>query len=148
MTSIDIEFDVWQALTGLRRDEADSYSAVLRRLLQLPGAERQTEPAEPGPSAAQPRAGEGEHTNAWAPKGVPFPETTQFRLRHRGVTHSAHVANGFLELEDGRQFSSPSAAGVAVTGTSVNGWRVWECKLPGASTWTTLDVHRRRRGHG
>lgn len=43
---IDIDFDVFKALTALRYSESDSYNAVIRRLLALP-----TEAGEHDPSA-------------------------------------------------------------------------------------------------
>ena len=38
MVQIDIDFEVFKALTGLRMSESDSYNAVIRRLLDLPHA--------------------------------------------------------------------------------------------------------------
>ena len=35
---IDIDFEVFKALTALRQSESDSYNAVVRRLLELPSA--------------------------------------------------------------------------------------------------------------
>ena len=50
--------------------------------------------------------------------------------RHKGEEHWAQVVAGpegkaRYRLADGREFTSPSAAGKAVTGTACNGWRFW-----------------------
>ena len=52
---------------------------------------------------------------------------------HKGKTYSGIINDGKFELSDGGEFTTPSAAAVHVTGSRVNGWRFWKCKLPGAS---------------
>ena len=41
--------------------------------------------------------------------------------------------------EDGATRASPSEAAVKITGTSVNGWRFWQCKGPGDPGWQLMD---------
>lgn len=68
---IDIDFEVFKALTALRQSEADSYNAVVRRLLRLPSATGEAESV--GVSALlDHRTGEPpiQSTNAHADKGV------------------------------------------------------------------------------
>lgn len=52
------------------------------------------------------------------------------------------VQSGALVV-DGKPYDSPSAAAVAITGNAVNGWRFWECRLPGKSGWQLIGGLRR-----
>ena len=62
----------------------------------------------------------------------------KLEARYKGATYRAEVAAGeegklVFRLEDGREFTSPSAAGSAVMGgVACNGWRFWspEGELP------------------
>jgi hypothetical protein len=45
--------------------------------------------------------------------------------RYRKAEHAATVVEGGYRLEDEREFKSPSAAAMAITGCAVNGWRFW-----------------------
>lgn len=42
-----------------------------------------------------------------------------------GRVYRARIERGEIVLEDGRRFTSPSSAGRAAHGTSVNGWKAW-----------------------
>ena len=55
---------------------------------------------------------------------------TKLVARYHKQSYSCYVAEGEdgklrYQLEDGREFKSPSAAGMAVTGKSCNGWAFW-----------------------
>jgi hypothetical protein len=55
---------------------------------------------------------------------------TRLAAKHKGTTYGMEVVQteeGIrYRLEDGREFTSPSAAGSAVmNGTACNGWRFW-----------------------
>lgn len=51
---------------------------------------------------------------------------TRLVATYKGATHEAEVVDGGLyRLADGRTFKSPSSAGKAITGQSVNGWKFW-----------------------
>ncbi|MCX8115003.1 MAG: DUF4357 domain-containing protein, partial [Burkholderiaceae bacterium] len=78
----------------------------------------------------------------WVTKGVTFPHGTEFRATHKGQMHKGVVQNGALVL-NGKRFNSPSAAAVSITGNPVNGWRFWECKLPGSDRWTLIAELRK-----
>ena len=130
MNSIEIDFDVFKALTVRRASEEVSYNDVLRELLGLNGAK----------SVAPATSTDG---TAWLTKGVSFPLGTEFRASYKGQAYYGKVENGAL-MVDGKQFSSPSSAAVAITGKPVNGWVFWECRFPGKSSWTTINSLRKK----
>ena len=135
MRTIEVDFDVFKELTLRRPSEEVSENAVLRKLLGLQSKPtRQVSETELAP-------------NDWIAKGVRFPLGTEFRATHKGQTHLARVDSGSLSL-NGRRFESPSAAATAITGNPVNGWRFWECRLPGKSAWESLDAVRKRQASG
>ena len=122
MATIEIDFDVYKALTNLREDEAVSYNDVLRRLLNLGG------------SPTEPRSEE----SGCAIQGVTFPEGTRFQVRYKGVLYTAEIKNGRWVGNDGKVRTSPSDAATAITHTNVNGWRFWSVKRPNDSAWRKM----------
>ncbi len=126
MNTIEVDFDVFKQLTVRRATESVSYNDVIRELLGL----------------GQGKAAETKETNDpspddWVAKGVRFPAGTEFRARYKGQVRTGRIEGGALVV-NGQRHGSPSAAAVAVTGSSVNGWRFWECRLPGKSTWQLI----------
>lgn len=124
MYTIDVDFDVYKALTIRRDAESTTYNDVLREVLQL----------EPSPSETPSTGPRGQ---AWVVKGKSYPPSTEFRGKYKGKYYTARVENGALVYQ-GRRFDSPSPAAMEITGTSVNGWRFWECRRPGESSWTLM----------
>jgi hypothetical protein len=124
MTTIDVDFEVFKKLTALRRSEDMTENEVLREVLGLAKPRPASNPMTPATTGGVP----------WVSKGVAFPHGTQFRGTHKGQQYTAIVKNGALEL-NGKRFTSPSAAAVSITNNSVNGWRFWECLLPGSTKW-------------
>lgn len=131
MSSIEIDFDVYKALTARRTSEAVSYNDVLREVLGLG-----TKPNAPTPAPVE--SGKGD----WVSKGVRFPAGTEFRAQYKGQQILGRVENGALSL-NGKTYDSPSAAAVSVTGNAVNGWNFWECRFPGTSPWVLITSLRR-----
>ncbi len=131
MTSIDIDFDVFKALTLRRASEEISYNDVLRDLLGL-GSKRTSSMIQELTST------DGD----WVTKGVHFPNGTEFRATYKGKIHYAKVESGILVLE-GRRYDSPSSAAVSITGNPVNGWVFWECRFPGRSSWQMIKSLRK-----
>ncbi len=131
MRTIEIDFEVFKAITARRPSEDVTENDVLRELFGLPRRKPAT-PAAPAPIAA----------NDWVAKGVRFPAGTDFRAVHKGQTYLARVQGGALVL-NGKRYDSPSAAAVAVTGSAVNGWRFWEARMPGDSAWKMIESLRR-----
>lgn len=139
MPTLDVDFEVWKALTAMRRSEADGYNDVLRRLLKLDAAEPEPMPRPPSHPIIQGL------TRPWLIKGIVVPHGSEMRMTYKGVTYTATVKNGEMEFPDGRTFTTPSKAAGAITKTMVNGWLMWECRLPNSSSWVPLDALRKRR---
>lgn len=131
MQSIDIDFDVFKKLTVMRESESDTYNDVLRRVLGLE-AKRSAHVNEETSAQAP----------AWVTKGVRFPSGTEFRATHKGVPYFARVVDGAFQMADGSRHDSLSAAAISITGNSVNGWRFWECRVPGELKWVSTDAMR------
>ncbi len=127
MVAIDVDFEVFKELTVRRRSEAMTENEVIREILGL------SKPANYSKAAA-PSSGGG---TPWVSKGVVFPHGTEFRATYKGQQYTGMVQNGALVL-NGKRFSSPSAAAVAITGNPVNGWMFWECLTPGTTKWKTI----------
>ncbi|MBO9576291.1 MAG: DUF4357 domain-containing protein [Sphingobium sp.] len=149
---IEIDFDVYKALTARRESEADGYNSVLRRVLGLP----------PSPTAnagaaseiarllshSQHSAGKPDRVveallqgGAWF-NNVGFPEGTAFRAIYKGTPHLAQIKDGRWVGTDGIVRNSPSEAASAISGTNVNGWRFWYALRPGDTEWRRLDEFR------
>ena len=131
MKTIEIDFDVYKALTIRRDAEEVSYNDVLRELLGLPLRKIPNAPVKS-------LAAEGD----WIQKGVRFPHGTEFRATYKGQMHQGKVESGAFII-DGQKFDSPSAAAVAITGNPVNGWIFWECRLPGRASWQQIKSLRK-----
>ncbi len=126
---IDIDFEVFKALTALRENEVDSFNAVIRRALKLEHSDTQDENTK-------------DELGAWSPApGVKFPAGTEFRARLKGQNYYGKVNEGVLIYDD-RSYKSPSAAAYAITGYNVNGWGFWECKIPGQENWRSIAFIR------
>lgn len=130
MPTIEVDFDVFKALTARRPTEETSENDVLRQILGLP-----TRKAGPTQSAA-PAPGD------WVTKGVRFPAGTEFRAAYKGQTYLARVEGGGLML-NGKRFDTPSAAAMSIADSPVNGWTFWEARLPGQAGWKMIRTLRK-----
>lgn len=128
MHTIDVDFDVFKALTNLRESEDITYNDVLRKLLSLP---LKTLPLRQSSAAGD-----------WVTKGVRFPAGTEFRAPYKGQMMFAKVEDGALHL-NGKTFTSPSGAAMTITGGPVNGWTFWECRTPGSGAWCSINSLRK-----
>jgi hypothetical protein len=130
MPSIEVDFDVFKALTAMRPSEEVTENDVLRGMLNLP------------PKTLAPASSDGPAPGDWVAKGVRFPAGTEFRAKYKGETYLARVEGGALVL-NGEAFDSPSNAAMAITKSPVNGWVFWECRLPGRSRWQMIKSLRK-----
>jgi len=133
MRTIEVDFDVFKALTSRRPSEEVTENDVLRTLLGLMAKGGQAVPA----AANVADAGD------WIAKGIRFPAGTEFRANHKGQTWLGRVGRGALVV-NGKRFDTPSAAAVAITKTPTNGWTFWECRLPGQASWQIIKGLRRK----
>ncbi|MBY0264956.1 MAG: DUF2924 domain-containing protein [Burkholderiales bacterium] len=136
MRAIEVDFDVFKALTLRRPTESVTENDVLRELLGLSPAPRSSN-AGGAPTAIAPTI----DPDSWLSKGVRFPAGTEFRAHYKGETHLARVEKGALVLA-GKRYDTPSAAAMAITGSPVNGWTFWECRTPGQTTWRMIKTMR------
>ncbi|MDE2230238.1 MAG: DUF2924 domain-containing protein [Alphaproteobacteria bacterium] len=140
--TIEVDFDVYKALTARRTDETVTYNDVLRTLLgvvQPASGLRRLFGLAAGKAVVQkPRSNE---TNDWIYKGIRFPAGTELRAKYKGQLHRARIERGGL-MVNGRRFATPSDAARMVTGNNVNGWRFWQCRFPGETGWRRLDSLR------
>ncbi|MBA4008943.1 MAG: hypothetical protein C0486_09205 [Erythrobacter sp.] len=147
---IEIDFDVFKALTALRNHEGDSYNQVLRRLLTLP--EKHENALSGLLSNSQAHEIANALTKSPAPKnalavfahgawfnGVFFPDGTKLRATYKGTEHFAEIRNGQWVDSNGVVRTSPSDAASAISGTNVNGWRFWYAWQSAQKTWRRLD---------
>src|SRR5437660_11587934 len=102
MPSVEVDFDVFKALTALRPSEDVSENDVLREWLKLP-PKKPTHVSSDGPAPGE-----------WVTKGVRFPAGTQFRAKYKGQTYLASVENGALAV-NGKPFNNPSKAAIDIT---------------------------------
>ena len=134
MHTIEIDFDVFKALTARRASEAVTYNDVVREVLGLDHAPRVSTAGDQSTTL---------DASDWIAKGVHFPAGTEFRASYKGQTIQGKVSGGALRV-NGETYASPSAAAVAITGSPVNGWVFWECRVPGASSWRIIKSMRRK----
>ena len=131
MRTIEVDFDVFKALTTRRPSEEVTENDVLRELLGLPTKRKQSTPTSTNPAPSD-----------WITKGVRFPAGTEFRASYKGQTYLGRVEAGALVL-NGKPFDSPSAAAVSITNNPVNGWHFWQCRLPGEAGWKMIKTLRK-----
>src|SRR5271169_6439698 len=101
MRTIEVDFDVFKALTARRATEAVTENDVLRSLLGL-NSKR---------DATASIASDSPDADDWIVKGIRFPASTEFRASHKGQTWLGRVERGALVV-NGRRFDTPSAAAV------------------------------------
>lgn len=127
-TQIDVDFDVWKAITTRRTSAQMTENDVLRGLLGLiEGTKNET-----------PKAATEAPTKMWETKGVQFPVGTEFRATYKGREYRATIIESGIDY-DGSTYKSVSGAAHAVTGNQVNGWRFWECRRPAHTKWILID---------
>lgn len=130
MALVEVDFDVFKAITARRDTEQVSENDVLRELLGLPPARRAALDASlsESPSVAP----------AWAYKAVRFPIGTDLRARYQGRYVAASIQSDGIHV-NGKVANSPSQAANFVTGNNVNGWTFWEARFPGQTQWRSIQ---------
>jgi len=139
---IEIDFQVYKALTSLRENERHSYNDVIRELL---GLEPRIHPESI--VGKMTRASEGisrafvsaPSASGFSSRGLFLPDGTRLRAIYKNTLYQAEIADGRWIDEQGREHSSPSSAATHITNTNVNGWRFWEAMRPSDEQWHRLD---------
>jgi hypothetical protein len=126
---IEIDFEVYKALTLRRQNEETTYNVVIRELLGLKEITDVSSKAIINPTGA-------------SYKGTFLPDGTQLRATYKGRTYTAEIADGVWVDSDGNTRSSPSEAAGAITKTQVNGWTFWEVRRPSDGRWRKLNAIR------
>ncbi len=139
---IQIDLEVYKALTNQLVSENESLNDVLRRVLSLPAIDTGFQPGEidtpslpvPSQNALAPHSG-----GAWF-SNVFLPNFTRFRATYKGRTYRGMIQNSQWIDEFGNVRTSPSDAATAITGNNVNGWRFWFVLPPGEEDWQRMDT--------
>lgn len=139
--SIDIDLDVFKALTARLEEAGQTHNDVLRDLLALDSVTEAEPPAAPFAVHAD-SIGKASVRGHFYSRGLVLPEGTLLRARYKGREYRAKIDGEFFATEDGETHDSPSAAASHITSTTVNGLRFWEAKRPGDRGWRRLDVIR------
>lgn len=77
------------------------------------------------------------------PRSFP-PDGTLCRFIYKGNDYNGQIQDGQLNVNGYGVFSSLSSASVAISGTSRNGWRDWELKIPESDHWLLADIWRKK----
>lgn len=140
---IDVDLDVFKALTKRIETEGQTHNDVLRELLALDFPVEYETPPPPLTTATSTFVDSfmrSQHSGQFYSRGLILPDGTELRARYKGQQYTGKiVGDKWLDAEGG-EHSSPSAAASAITGTTVNGWRFWEARRPGESVWRRLDI--------
>jgi hypothetical protein len=140
---IEIDFEVFKALTAKLVDEGDTYNEAIRRLLGLPATEARLLPGEidvPGLPAAYSGNALAAYSGGVYFSNVFFPDGTMFRATYKGKTYRAWIKNSQWIDELGQIRTSPSDAASAISHTNVNGWRFWFVRRPHDEDWQRMDA--------
>ncbi|WP_438727808.1 hypothetical protein ACR9YC_11590 [Parasphingorhabdus sp. DH2-15] len=131
---IQVDFDVFKALTAMRRAENHTYNDVLRELLGISiSCSESTKSTEKTPNP------EVTHIDGLHSRGLFLPEDTRLKAVYKGREYYARVKDGAIINKAGKTFTSPSGAASSITETTVNGWRFWQAKRPNDADWYRLD---------
>ena len=125
VSTIEIDFDVFKALTNRRASETTTYNDVLRELLGMSSATH-GEVSDP--------------TKGCTMQGVFFSEGTLFQVVYKGSIHRAQIKGSHWVGDDGQVRRSPSDAASAITKNNVNGWRFWSFKRPTDASFRKMRV--------
>jgi hypothetical protein len=139
---IMIDLDVHKAIEAARQSLGEMPNAILRRMLGLDG------PRDTNGVGRRAKGG-GAQEGGWSKidrhgRNVFLPDGTELRAAYGGQAVTGTIRDGGWQVGQGR-FNSPSAALIAHVQTregksvNLNGWRHWEVKLPGSTSWRPLS---------
>lgn len=137
--TIEIDFDVHQAIEAERRGFDEPPNSAVRRLLKL-GSPIDSSPPKGRASA---------NVDSWTKSEVTLPEGTELQVKYAEVEARGRVIGGKLNF-DGKGFFAPSRAVMTIIEhvrgdtVNVNGWNHVHAKPPGEENWTSLAQLRDR----
>lgn len=137
MQQIEIDFEVFKALTNLRESESHTYNEVLRDLLKLEKTFGRRISEQMGGFA---KGFALASAQGFMASGRLLPSGSLLRAKYKGVAYNASIIDGTWTDEDGNNHGSASAAARAITQTNVNGLTFWEVKRPSDAEWRKLDA--------
>lgn len=133
MQQIEIDFEVFKALTNLRQSEHHTYNEVVRDLLGL----KTTFARSLGDAVSKMGLGPS-GARGFIASGRYLPDGTLIRSKYKGQIFDASIKDGEWVDSAGENFFSASAAARAITNTNVNGLIFWQVKRPSDTEWKKL----------
>lgn len=137
---IEIDFEVFKAITARRPSQHVTENDVLRSLLGLP-AKSKLEVAVSALGEGVAAMAGSRPGDVWVCKSVRFPVNSHLRAKYQGRTVQAEIKVDGIHVA-GKVANSPSQAAHFVTNTNVNGWTFWEARFPGQQGWTPIQALR------
>lgn len=132
---ISIDIEVYKVLENNRLNFNESHNEILRRIMKI------KENKEIILNDSKLNDDKINNRNlVW--KGIELKDGLQLRKYLKGNLHTAKVINEKI-VYNGEDYSSPSAAGIAAAGNSVNGWVFWEYYNEEFKSWESLDNLRK-----
>jgi predicted CopG family antitoxin len=137
MQQIDIDFEVYKALTALRESEYHTYNEILRDLLRLKKttSRKLTEALSGVVNSVGPQG-----QNGLVIGGRFLPHGTMLQAKYKGTLYSSIIEDGEWHGPFSTKHKSASSAAKAVTGTNVNGLNFWNAKRPMDNSWQKLST--------
>jgi hypothetical protein len=78
----------------------------------------------------------------WIAGSVVLPHGCPLRMKYDGATYRAEIMHGKWFV-GGALYASPSAAAMAATGKSLDGWLYWQAVLPLSDEWVSINTLRK-----
>lgn len=149
LVQLEIDFEVFKALTARRLNERHTYNDIIRELLGLDSLIESPDPVEglfddSGPVTPRPvtfasLVGSRGPTG-FSARGIFLPNGTLIKAIYKQQIYTAKIDGGCWVDAQGVSHKSPSAAAKNVTGSNVNGLRFWRVKRPDDAEWRRLDL--------
>ena len=149
---INVDLEVFKALTERLEFEGQTHNDVIRSLLDLDSIAEESPPESSLSTGIETMLGSIDafsrpSQKGFYSRGLFLPEGTKLRAKYKGDLFFAKITDAEWSDDNGINHQSPSAAASAITGTNVNGLRFWEAKRPQDHTWRRLEFIRNQQVH-
>jgi hypothetical protein len=135
---IEIDFEVFKALTVRRENENVSYNDVLRGLLGFTGVADQAS-AKSLSEAPTKAFSSSSEVDGYAYRGGFLPNGTKLKALYKNRVYNAEIVGGNWVNEDGSKHATPTSAASHITKTSTDARRFWSAKRPSDNDWYRLN---------